>query len=650
MKPTLRVYAGIGVAGWASPGPRVARDDKRKPMNRREFFAQTLVTTGGLLSLPSCVRESPLARGTPIRRIHWSRAAKSRLFSAVSLDGASLVRGDTPGLLEGGSRLLDEPPAQMTWLNAGRPVATDGPLRSELGHQLRDSGRGLGEDMLEATLTVRNTSGQPQRVELAFATSAQPSAAIEQQQVSVPLSAAGGSGDDRFAALGVTGFLQDCHQRVGRGEFQAHYLEPMASYPAERLTRALLLAPVVDISHPQAAVRIGLFTSSLEPRRFSTLDPAGPSAGWCMGRCVTLPPGQGITERCWLLLHEGDARVAWQTFHRFAHREDHPLIAWTCEFKVHYYDFLSSTGDEKGKRGGGYEADVPHFREFRVGLATQHGYYPWLGDYIHPDRATWQAMRGDKQGAAEMSFDKMRARLQATRAAGAKAAIYLHPVLLDDAAPLDPKLRDSVLVDAAGERVPYPWQGPDTAGKNWRASLASRQWREHLLQQAQWIMEILKPDAITVDETFAGLGYDYHPDHAGPTSGAAIDFYRRLRSLVRSFGTDKAVFTSDCSMAPFVLWADGECGDHAYDSLLGHPLYRQEPVRYLAALGDKPWRPCAWHFQHAWEMQMKLARQVGAGVGVSNGWIEYTGLARLPAEVKTRMLRDIQSLFDSKSP
>jgi len=40
--------------------------------------------------------------------------------------------------------------------------------------------------------------------------------------------------------------------------------------------------------------------------------------------------------------------------------------------------------------------------------------------------------------------------------------------------------------------------------------------------------------------------------------------------------------------------------------------------------------PCAWHFQAMWETQMKLARQVGAGVGVSNGWEEYTGLTRLP--------------------
>ena len=614
-------------------------------MNRRKFLTQAGIAAGGLLTLPSCVSKQNTSPRTTHRRIHWTREAQSRLFSAVSWDGAPLVPGDAPGLLGGGCRLLDEAPAQTTWLSANRSVGTHGPLRGELRHQLRDSGRGLGEDLLEATLTVRNVSGQPQRVELAFATLVQPSAQIEQQQIYVPLSAAGGSGDSRFAALGVKQFLKDCNQHVGQGDFQAHYLEPMASYPNERETRALLLAPVVDISHPHAAVRVGLFTSSLEPRRFSTFGAGEQKNGWHIGRCVTIPPGRSVTERCWLLLHEGDASVAWKAFHRFAHQEDHPPIAWTREFKVHYFDFLSSADGAKGKRGDGYEADVPRFREFRVGMATQHGYYPWLGDYIHPDRNTWQTMRGDKQGAAEMSFDKMRARLEATRATGAKAAIYLHPVLFDDATPFFQEMRDSVLVDAQGKLVPFPWQGPDTAGKNWRASLASAQWREHLLQQAQWIMEILKPDAISVDETFAGLGYDYHPDHSGPTSAAAIDFYRKLRAMVRSFGSDKAVFTSDCSLSPFVLWADGECGDHAYSGLLGHPLYTQEPVRYLAALGDKPWRPCAWHFQQMWAPQMRLARQVGAGVGVSNGWLEYTGLTRLPDATRKAILADIASLF-----
>ena len=97
-------------------------------------------------------------------------------------------------------------------------------------------------------------------------------------------------------------------------------------------------------------------------------------------------------------------------------------------------------------------------------------------------------------------------------------------------------------------------------------------------------------------------------------------------------------------MANTVMWSDGEVGDHAYSTLLGHPLYLQSPVRYLAALGRKPWRPCAWDFERFWPRQMELARTLGAGVGVSNGWIQFTGLTRLSEKVRQHMIRDIESL------
>ena len=600
-------------------------------INRRGFLLQTALASGGLLTLASC--------STPVtgrNRVQWTRTG--RLFSEVNCEGRPMCQ--TSGLLEASIHLITESSALATRLSASQPASQDGPLRADLRHELCDSGIGMGEDVLAATLTVQNTTCRPQRVGVEFFTSAQPSSRIEEQHVYLPLCAAGLFGDNRFAALGVKNFLKEADQAVGAADIQCHYLEPLASYPGARETTALLLAPVVDINHPQALWRVALFTPSDQPMRFS-----GNGGTWRAGREIVVPVGGRITQRCWLMVHTGDASVAWRAFHRFGHRDEFAVPDWVREMKVHYYDFLSSSQGERGRRGDGYESDLPHFREFRVGLATQHGYYPAIGDYLHPDRLTWQAMRGDKQGAAQMSFDKMRARIKATRQAGARAAIYLHAVLLDDASPGFAKLGDAVQVDAQGRRMNYDWTGPDTAGRNWHASLASPQWREHLLQQAGWIMEILQPDAIVVDETFAGLGYDHHSDRRGATSAGAIEFYRKLRSLVKSFGRNKAFFTSDCSMSPFVLWADGECGDHAYPEILGHPLYTREPVRYLAALGDKPWRPCAWRFQHMWGAQMKLARQVGAGVGVSNGWIEYTGLTRLSTDAKARLLADIHTLF-----
>lgn len=571
---------------------------------------------------------------SPLRWTH-----EGRLFSLVTCDG----QVDGAGLLQAECRLRSE--AQTIGMDARQPSGTQGPLHFELQHCLRESGFGRGEDLLEGALTLHNRSEVPQYVEAGFVTRFRPSPTLERQRAYLPLNVAGIAKDSRFDDLGGADLLGDCDQPVGSGQFQTHYLEPGASYPDQSKTRALLLAPVVDIFHPDETLRVAIFSPSLEPRRFSADSPNGGERRWTASRWVMIPARGTITERCWLFFHEGDASLAWKTFLRFAHHEEHAPIDWAQKFKVHYYDFLSSAGGENAHRGDGYDADLLFFHDFQVGMATQHGFYPAIGDYIHPDRKTWLAMCGDQHGPAEMSLDLMRDRIRATREAGAKAAIYIHSALLDDAAPFFPTMRDCIQLDGSGEMMGFNWAGPDIKGKAWRASLNSLEWRQHLLQQVQWIMEILQPDAIVVDETFSGLGYDHHPAHAGPISSSAIEFYRKLRALVRAFGNDKAVFTSDCSMSGFVMWADGDVGDHAYPGLLGNPLYRQSPVRYLASLGDKPWRPCAWHSQKMWDLQMEFARQVGAGVGVSNGWLEYSGLAGMDSGKRDSMLADIGSLW-----
>lgn len=607
-------------------------------MNRRTFLQQTTLAAGGLLAGVSCHTTNGIS---PIR---WSRASRSLIFTGVACDGEPLVRPPAAGLLDAECRLWREEPQAAVALNATRPVVNHGALRLELSHRLRSSGGAFGEDLLEGTLTVENLSADSLQVEVALTTTAQPPAQTETQELYLPLSAAGLSGDPRFTALGVKDFLKDCRVVAGPETFRCHYLEPLASHPDEPTTRAMLLAPVVNLEHSGQPWRVALFTASDQPVRFGTsLPPTGRE--WRASRVVNVPPRGTFSHRVWLLVHRGDASVAWRSYHRFAHHEAHPPIAWVRDFKVHYYDFLSSAQGQDGARGDGYDADTEHFREFRVGLATQHGYYPCMGDHLHPDRRTWLAMQGDKRGPVAMSFDKLRARIRATRAAGAKAAIYMHMSALDDSSrEFYPGLANGRRVDAAGQPVKFGWNGPDVKGGLWWMSMSSAEWRAHLLQQAAWIMEVLQPDAICMDETFSGLGYNYAGGRPEPLSAHAIEFFKALHALVRSFGREKALFSSDCSMGPFCLWADGEVGDHAYRSLLGHPLYAQSPVRYLAALGDKPWRPCAWHWQGMWKDQMRLARQVGAGVGVSNGWGEFSGLTRVSDTAKARYLDDIASL------
>lgn len=620
-------------------------------MNRREFLHKTTGAVAGLtvagFSAGPTADFVQVAFGQAVGRppIFWKQDAPSKIFTQVQVDGRSLVAADNLGLLSAfcGPGKAD----------SGRTLALGnktwkgqcGAIRAELTHRLHDSGNGRGEDLLEARLELVNTSNTPQEVRTGFASHAQPGADPAAQKVYLPLAASGLMQHPALASLGYKQ-LQDPDQAIGRRSFTAHYLEPLASDPAVRHSPAMLLVPVIDIYHAAQPWRVALFTPSELPQRFGTLVGPSGACGWSASRQHTIPSGGKIVERCFLLIHQGEADMAWRAFHRFAHVEDFPAIGWLQEMRVHYYDFLSAA-EPNGRRGDGYEADLQHFREFRVGMATQHGYYPLFGDYLDPDRKTWKAMPTDKQGPAEMSLAKMRARIAATRAQNAKAAIYLHLTGLDDASPCFRRLRDAVLVEQNGQPHKVAWNGPDTIGTSWHMSPASAEWRRYLLDQARLVMELLRPDAIVVDETFSGLGYDEHPARRGCLSTHSIPFFRQLRALVRSYGNDRALLTSDCSLASFVLWADAEAGDHAYPPLLGHPLYRKRPVRYLAALGDKPWRPCAWLFQNFWDAQVDLARKTGAGVGVSNGWLEYTGLGRLPADVAQRMQADIAGLMAS---
>lgn len=617
--------------------------------NRRQFLLDGAAAACGGLSIAYGVslragqqgEAQAVPAGNSLRPV-WRKGR--RLFTQVNAQGQPLLAEANLPLLDAFCCLGENESGQKLSLGDGQVEGAIGPIKAVLTHVLHDSGSGLGEDLLEARLRLLNTSDRPQQVCGGFVTFAQPPGDSTGRRAYLPLTAHGLV--HGFSALSSLGGPQeqDPDLPVGSNPFAACYLEPMASDPSLRHARAMLLAPVIDIYHPSSPWRISMMSPSDLPRCFSTTKADSGADGWSARRCQTLAAGESIEERCFLMIHQGEADTAWRAFHRFAHAEDYPPIGWISEMRVHYYDFLSAA-DPQGRRGGGYDADLEFFRKFQVGLGTQHGYYPFWGDYIHPDRHSWKAMQGDKKGPAEMSLEKIKERIAATRRQGAKAAVYLHLCGLDDASPSFAKLRDAVLRDESGKPKANYWNGPDTVGKAWYMSIAAPEWRESLLQQAQWIMEILQPDAIVMDETFSGLGYDEHPYRRGSLSPYAIPFFRQLRKLVRSFGNDRAILTSDCSLAPFVLWADGEAGDHAYNHFLGNQLYRKQPVRYLAALGNKPWRPCAWHFQQFWNAQMELARMTGAGIGVSNGWLEYTGLARLSAETAKKLQTDIASLF-----
>lgn len=612
-------------------------------MRRRDFISQTGLAAGGIaLGLRGGSAFSAFSESSPKRlKIQWQQDSHTKLYSAVACDDYPLVAGDSSAVLAGFCRLASEAPDQATRLDAKHPRDTHGPVRIELRHTLRNSGSGNGEDLLEAVLTLENQSEKPQTVVVSFATSGQPTPNWSKQNVHVPLAML--IGHSVMGELGEPAH-KEADWALGTDAFVAHYLEPQASDPAVRAPAASLLIPLVDIYHPRVAHRVSLMTGPEQARRFATSAEPNSHRDWTAQAVFTLAPKQKLEDRCFLLIHSGDASHSWDVFHRVVHRDEWPAIDWLAEAKVHYFDFLSAA-DPEGPRKDGYDAAVPHFREFRVGLATQHGYYPGYGDYIHPDRDRWLAMPKAKQGPVEMTLDKIKARIQATRQAGTRAGIYMHLVGLDDGSPTMAKLSDARLVTPDGRPMEFHWQGIDVKGKAWQASMAAPAWRAHLLEQARWIMEILQPDAIVIDETFGGLGYDAHPQRRGPLSAHSIGFFKEIRALVRSFGKDRALLTSDCGMSGFALWADGEGGDHAYSPLLGDPKYRRSPIRYRAVLDNKPWLPCAWNSTKFWAEQMDLARKASAGVGLTNGWAEDTGLHRLPPELRSKKLADIATLF-----
>jgi hypothetical protein len=578
------------------------------------------------------------------QKIRWKKTGSSKLFHQLLCDGDPKVRPGTLGLLNtklthisGGDQDL--------YLNPETSTGQLGPLKVELLHTLFNSHLGKGEDLLQGVLNITNGGNKTESLDVAFTTGAQPSEDSLKQKIYIPVSASGLNRDKRLAELGSQDFYQECELDVGEEEFVCHYLEPMASTPGEKETKALMLAPVVDILNPDSPWRMALFTPSDQAYRFSTLKDEEGNVGWSAGRRISILPGETVQLNCFLLCHQGDADRAWEVFHQIGHYNEFAPPQWLSEVKVHYYDFLSSAYGKTGIRGEGYEADIPHFKDFHVGLATQHGYYPYIGDFLSPERKRWQAMQNDPQGPARMSIAKMKDRIAATRATGARAGVYMHTVLFDDASPLFAFMEDSILVNEYGERKKFSWKGPDTVRQNWWMSFASKTWTDHLLKQAEYIMEILDPDAIIFDETFVCLGYENHPDRKGPLSVHSIPFWKEMRRLVHSYGEDKALLTSDCGMSNMVMWADGDAGDHSYATLLGNPLYRKEPIRYKAALGEKPWVPCSWNFLKMWEEQMDLARKMGTAVGVSNGWIEFNGLHGLEKNTRSLLINDISKLY-----
>ncbi len=570
--------------------------------------------------------------------IQWHREGTSGLFTKVSIDGVSLPIFGIKGLLSAEVR-PDQHPETRIGLSPERFECVALDLETRLDHAEPVSSK--NGSVIKATLSLTNRTAETVNLVASFQSGLRPSPGIALEKLYFPLTALGTLPHPALAQLGGIHQIESLRDGPGPAErIAGHYLEPLGSEPETLTTHYPLLIPLVTQLNPLAQVAISFFASPELPWAFVREGNEQGEATWRIQTRVRLLAQESLTLEVFLSVHQSAPESAWLLFHRFCGPAGPETPGWVRKAKVHYYDFLSAA-TPGSPRGGGFIADAAHFSSFNVGLATQHGYYPHWGDYVHPERKIWRAMPGDIHGGSELSLDAMRKRIALARKHGARAGIYIHLVGFDDASPLWDQLKPAVRMEADGGSSPFCWKGPDVAGTSRFMSIANPLWRDHLLQQARWIFELLDPDAIVVDESFGGIGYDYAAGSPGLSSLSAIEFFRELRTIARSFGPDKAVLTSDCGLSSFVLWADGEAGDHGYADLLGHCEYRREPVRYLAALGDKPWLPCAWQWQRFWSEQLDLLIKTGAGIGVANGWLDFAGLAGLPASARKIYIDDI---------
>jgi hypothetical protein len=594
------------------------------------------------LNMAPGARQTPETAGQPLS-IRWTRAGKSPCYDQAVCQGVPMVVRGGHGLMTAEAALESAPVERLQIGPAGVPGQVGG-CRMTFDHRLHQWG-GIGqENVLEGRITLRNDGDRLCALTAGFSSSARPYSWGGEDRVLLPLSAAVLENWSAIQGMDNDPY-QECDQFAGHASENSqpivcHYLEPEESDAGVHETRGPLLIPCIDLSHPDVAWHLAFFADSERPWRIASFGTPQGECGWSFSTRLRLAPREETTLRCFLLIHSGKVQSAWRAYHELAHTEGFPPIAWPRDVLVHYYDFLGP-GSKPGKRGTGYDEDLPLFRTFHVGLATQHGYYPGYGDFIHPDRKQWLAMPSDIGGPVEMTHEILKARIRATRQQGAKASIYIHQIAFDDASPAASKLMDTVMISREGKPMQMYWKGPDVAGRLWMMSVAAPQWRQHLLQQVQWIMELLDPDSITIDESYFCVGYDYHPDRRDGLSKHLIAFMKDLRRLVRNYGSEKAIFTSDCGFTSFVQWADGDASDH---ESMWHELYRKPPVRYCSALGDKPWLPCLWRPMGFWPYQVDLARKVGAGVSLSNGWMEYAGLSRLMPAARERILSDLEEL------
>jgi hypothetical protein len=355
------------------------------------------------------------------------------------------------------------------------------------------------------------------------------------------------------------------------------------------------------------------------------------------------------------VFHQGDEDAAIGRFYEAALKDVPAGPGWVHDIAMVDYDYLSEAGRGWFADIDALEAAIPAADRGKVLLAL-HGWYDFVGRYTFDPQTgkldpQWTAFSNypnvkknfPRSVPLEMTIEDMHQRIRYATSRGFRVALYFGDGM---------SAGDGLEGIYGPDRVLYwgGWVGPDTKGKTYCQNPLHPAVRSFFIQYIRALLGEYGGDldAFVWDETFhvdtGSLGSEKVPGYA---DRAMMRLVRDLTAEVHAYnaqsGRSLAFLASDCigvfnwtGKPPYALVADGTYQDtHCAPEAWSYGIF----PNYRNALWSCNWDPVT-HFDYT-EFGV---REYQAAVAISNGWGDYTGFAKMSAEMKKKVL----DLFDGR--
>ncbi len=349
------------------------------------------------------------------------------------------------------------------------------------------------------------------------------------------------------------------------------------------------------------------------------------------------------------IFHQGDPDAAIGQFYDIALEDIPPGPEWLHDIAMVDYDYLSDAGQGWFQDIDALEAAIPAADRSKVLLAL-HGWYDFVGRYcFNPETGEldpqWTAFSNypnvvktfPSSVPVAMTLKTMHDRMRYAASRGFRVALYFADGM---------SAGDGLAGLYQPDRVLYwgGWVGPDTKGKTYCQNPLHPAVRSFFIS---YIKALLREfggdvDALVWDETFhvdtGSLGSD---SVRGYADRSLMRLVRELTSEVHAYnresGRSLAFLASDCigvnkwvNKPPYALVADGTYQDtHCAPESWSYGIF----PNYRNALWSCNWEPVT-HFDYT-EFGV---REYQAAVAISNGYGDRVGFAKMPPEMKKKVL------------